>query len=79
LSFEVVFMAREHTDHPRQPDESAGSAPTDVEKDQSLDLKKRIEEAKRRHDMPVDSNLGNPDWEERAADGHLDISEEDDQ
>jgi hypothetical protein len=38
-----------------------------------LDLKRRIEEAKRRHDMPVDSNLGDPNWEERAADGHLDI------
>ena len=41
------------------------------EKERSLDLKKRIEEAKRRHDMPLDSNLGDPNWEERAADGHL--------
>lgn len=44
-------------------------------KEKSLDLKRRIDEAKRRHDMPIDSNLGDPNWEERAADGHLDIPE----
>jgi hypothetical protein len=43
------------------------------EKEKSLDLKRRIDEAKRRHDMPLDSNLGDPNWEERAADGHLDL------
>jgi hypothetical protein len=53
------------------------SAPNDA-KEQSLDLKRRIDEAKRRHDMPVDSNLGDPNWEERAADGHLDLPDEDD-
>jgi hypothetical protein len=44
----------------------------------SDDLKSRIDEAKRRHDMPLDSNLGQPDWEEKAADGHLDLPDKDD-
>ena len=60
----------------RSGDKSA-AAPRDA-KEQSLDLKKRIDEAKRRHDMPVDSNLGDPNWEERAADGHLDVAPEED-
>jgi len=47
-------------------------------KNASDDLRERIADAKRRHDMPVDSALGNPDWEERAADGHLDHPEVDD-
>src|SRR5271170_5929119 len=44
----------------------------------SDDLKERIADANHRHDMPIDSALGNPDWEERAADGHLDHPEGDD-
>jgi hypothetical protein len=52
--------------------------PTPDLKKASDDLKERIADAKRRHDMPVDSALGNPDWEERAADGHLDHPEVDD-
>ena len=42
------------------------------------DLKARIAEARARNDMPLDANLGNPTWEKRAADGHLDLPEEDD-
>jgi len=38
----------------------------------SEDLKTKIAEAKRRNDMPLDSALGNPNWEKNAADGHLD-------
>ena len=37
------------------------------------DLKTKIDEAKRRNDMPLDSALGNPGWEQRAADGRLDV------
>ena len=55
--------------HPAQP----------LSAQQSPNLKKKIDDAKRRHDMPLDSNLGNPNREERAADGHLDMPEEDDQ
>ena len=36
----------------------------------SEDLKTKIAEAKGRNDMPVDSALGNPDWERSVADGH---------
>jgi hypothetical protein len=39
-------------------------------------LKERIAEAKRQHDMPIDSALGNPGWEERAADGRFDLPDE---
>jgi hypothetical protein len=42
----------------------------------SDDLKSRIAEAKRRHDMPLDSALGNPEWEERAEDGRFDLPDE---
>lgn len=44
----------------------------------SEDLKARIEEAKRRNDMPIDSKLGNPAWEQSVADGHLDVPDEED-
>jgi hypothetical protein len=64
------------------PDESkpAENEPKNVSANSSFgelkkasdDLKERIAEAKRRHDMPIDSALGNPNWEERAKDGRLD-------
>jgi hypothetical protein len=44
----------------------------------SEDLKAKIEDAKRRNDMPIDSALGNPHWEKNAADGHLDVPDKDD-
>jgi len=44
----------------------------------SEDLKTRITEAKRHNDLPVDSALGNPSWEQSVADGRLDQPEEDD-
>ena len=44
----------------------------------SEDLKTKIDEAKRRNDMPLDSALGNPAWERNAADGRLDVPDEDD-
>ncbi len=44
----------------------------------SKELKDKIEEAKRRNDMPLDSALGNPKWEKDAADGYLDKPDDDD-
>ena len=41
-------------------------------------LKQRILEEKRRHDLPLDSTLGDPNWDERAKDGHLDRPDDDD-
>jgi hypothetical protein len=42
----------------------------------SEDLKARIAEAKKHIDMPLDQALGNPGWEQRAADGRLDRPDE---
>jgi hypothetical protein len=42
-------------------------------KKKSQDLKARIEEARQRNDMPLDSALGSPKFERDAADGHLDV------
>jgi len=44
----------------------------------SDDLKAKIAEAKARNDMPLDSALGNPNWEKNAADGHLDVGDDKD-
>jgi len=41
-------------------------------KDASRDLKDRIEEEKKRQDLPLDSNLGDPAWEQKAKDGRFD-------
>jgi hypothetical protein len=48
-------------------------------KEASSQLKARIEEEKRRHDMPLDSALGNPEEEERNSDGRLDLPNDDDE
>ena len=45
----------------------------------SEELKARIAEAKARNDMPFDSTLGNPNWDKNAADGHLDVPDDDDE
>ncbi len=44
----------------------------------SEELKATIAEAKARSDMPFDSTLGNPNWDKNAADGHLDVPDDDD-
>jgi len=46
---------------------------------ESSELKAKIDEERRRHDMPIDSKLGSPEWERKAADGHLDAPEEDEE
>jgi hypothetical protein len=47
--------------------------------EESEELKAKIERERRAHDMPVDSNLGKPDWEEKAKDGRFDATEKDDE
>jgi hypothetical protein len=47
-------------------------------KDASKRLKEKIELEKQAHELPVDSNLGDPSWETKAADGRFDLPEEDD-
>ena len=53
-------------------------ASTDSLRTASAKLKAKIAEARRRSDMPFDSTLGNPNWDRNAADGHLDVSDDDD-
>ncbi len=42
------------------------------------DLKTKIAEAKRCNDLPPDSALRNPGWEQSVADGRPDVPAEDD-
>ena len=44
----------------------------------SEELKTKIAEAKACNDMPFKSTLGNPNWDKNAADGHLDVPDDDD-
>ncbi len=44
----------------------------------SDELRAKIAEAKARSDMLFDSTLGNPNWDKNAADGHLDLPDDDD-
>jgi hypothetical protein len=44
----------------------------------SEDLKARIAGARRHNEMPIDSALGNPNWEQDAADGRFDVPDEED-
>ena len=73
----------EHEGKPIHAQAQSDTEPFDVAsgslrglKKASDELKAKIDEAKRNHDMPLDSALGNPNWEERDADGHLDLPED---
>jgi hypothetical protein len=44
----------------------------------SRDLKQRIDDEKRKHDMPINSSLGDPATDAANADGHNDLPDEDD-
>jgi hypothetical protein len=46
---------------------------------ESDELKAKIAQERRAHDMPVDSNLGSPKWEEKAGDGRSDLPKEDEE
>jgi hypothetical protein len=60
----------------RKPSIDAKASTSDLRK-ASEELKARIAEARSRNDMPVDSALGNPNWEKHAADRHLDVPDDD--
>jgi hypothetical protein len=60
-----------------EPFDAASGSLRDLKK-ASDELKAKIDEAKRAHDMPLDSALGDPNWEERAADGRFDRPEKED-
>jgi hypothetical protein len=40
--------------------------------EESNELKAKIERERRALNMPINSQLGNPSWEEKAADGRFD-------
>ena len=65
----------------QDPDKPAGQefekSLKELEKE-SEELKEKIERERRALDMPVDLNLGNPDWEEKAKDGRFDAPKEED-
>jgi hypothetical protein len=70
---------------PNDPTEPANKAPLIADAPSlsqlsraSKELKAKIAEAKARNDMPFDSTLGNPNWDKNAADGHLDVPDDDD-
>jgi hypothetical protein len=50
---------------------------TEKPKKEPADLKRKIEEAQKNSSMPLDSKLGSPDFERRAADGSLDVKDDD--
>jgi hypothetical protein len=61
-----------------EPFDAASGSLRDLKK-ASAELKAKIDEAKRQHDMPLDSALGDPNLEERAADGRFDRPDEEDE
>jgi len=61
----------------KKPSSAETPSTSDLQK-ASEELKAKIAEAKGRNDMPFDSALGNPAWEKNAADGHLDVPDDDD-
>ena len=73
------------TDTPSDQNEPAKKGPpiedqasTENLRKAAEELKTKIAEAKARSDMPFDSTLGNPNWDKNAADGHLDVADDDD-
>ena len=65
------------SDEHGQSDDDGGGGP--LRERELRDLKKRIAAAKRRRDLPLDSNLGDPDWEDQAADGRFDLPDEEEE
>lgn len=59
-------------------DNKSGAAETSLEKlkQESHDLKERIEELRRKTDMPVNSSLGDPAIDAANADGHNDLPDD---
>jgi hypothetical protein len=47
--------------------------------EESNELKARIEQERRSHNMPINAELGDPKWEEKAKDGRFDRPEGEDE
>jgi hypothetical protein len=61
-----------------QDDKSAPEPSFEELKRESDDLKKRIEEERKKNAMPLNSSLGDPAIDAANADGHNDLKEDDD-
>lgn len=67
--------------HPNDPSRPGGPDPDPPIEDleaAAKRLKEKIAEERRRHDMPLNSTLGDPNWDERAKDGRFDRPDDDD-
>jgi len=47
--------------------------------EESIELKARIEQERRALNMPINSKLGDPKWDEKAKDGRFDRPESEDE
>jgi hypothetical protein len=47
--------------------------------EESNELKARIEQERRSHNMPINAQLGDPKWDEKAKDGRFDRPDEEDE
>ena len=43
------------------------------------ELKAKIDQERRAHDMPVNAQLGDPKWDEKAADGRFDLPKDEEE
>jgi hypothetical protein len=62
----------------KQPIEAGANETLADLKKSSDDLKRRIEEEKRKSAMPINPSLGNPEVDARNADGRNDLPDRDD-
>jgi hypothetical protein len=65
-----------------EPDKPAGeefSKSLKQLEEESKELKSKIDQDRRAHDMPINSQLGDPKWEEKAKDGRFDRPENEDE
>ena len=70
-------MAKEPNEPAKNGPSIAEDASTTNDRKAVEELKSKIAKARGRSDMPFDSTLGNPNWDKNAADGHLDVPNDD--
>ncbi len=66
----------------QDPDKPAGedfSKSLKELEEKSSELKAKIDQERRAHDMPVNAQLGVPNWEEKAADGRFDLPKDEEE
>jgi hypothetical protein len=65
-----------------EPDKPAGEEFAKSLKEleeESSELKAKIEQERKAQNMPINSQLGDPKWEEKAKDGRFDRAEDEDE